>query len=44
MLATLEKRSGNEYGIASGDLSDPLDAHSGGLHGVLHCSRTAFDS
>jgi hypothetical protein len=37
------REGGDEYGITGGDLSDPLDAHSGGLHGVLHCPRAAFD-
>src|SRR5580704_13155891 len=42
-LASETRESEDEYGITDFDSSDPLDAHSGGLHGVFHCSHTAAD-
>src|SRR4029077_12172259 len=40
---SVTRESEDEYGITGGDSSGPLDSHSGWLHGVLHCSRTAAD-
>ncbi len=50
MLATPKKRNKfrnnkerGQDGTTGRDSDAPLDAHSRGLHGILHCSRTAAD-